>query len=97
MKYLKFRRNETELDWNYPFDFCGSIYLLDSIKDVIKAIDQTSKILKPNSFEYIGNLAIKTKMLAKEQQYCMCLNLPVMTVITVNKVQDLYATPVYQF
>lgn len=95
LKYLKFRRNETELDWNYPFDFCGSIYFLESIQQVLDGIDQQAKILKPNSFEYIGNLAIKTKMLAKEQQFCMCLNYPVMTVITVNKVQDLYATPVY--
>ena len=29
--YLKYRRSETELDWNYPFDFCGSIYRLDSV------------------------------------------------------------------
>ncbi len=26
LKFLKYRRSETELDWNYPFDFCGSIY-----------------------------------------------------------------------
>lgn len=26
--YFYFRRSETELDWNYPFDFCGSIYRL---------------------------------------------------------------------
>ena len=28
LNMLKFRRSETELDWNYPFDFCGSIYRL---------------------------------------------------------------------
>ena len=26
LDFLKFKRSETELDWNYPFDFCGSIY-----------------------------------------------------------------------
>ena len=26
LKFLKYRRSETELDWNYPFDFCGSVY-----------------------------------------------------------------------
>jgi hypothetical protein len=29
LKFLKYRRSETELDWNYPFDFCGSIYRAD--------------------------------------------------------------------
>lgn len=31
VKYLKYRRSETEMDWNYPFDFCGSIYRYSSI------------------------------------------------------------------
>lgn len=97
MKYLKYRRNETEMDWNYPFDFCGTIYRLDSVIQVIEVIEDKNKILKPNTFEYAGNVAIRNKMLAKDQQYCMCMNLPVMTVITVNKVQDIYQTPVYEF
>ena len=62
----------------------------------MKGIDDQSKILKPNSFEYSGNLAIKKKLLTRDQPYSLCLNLPVMTVITVNKVQDLYNTPVYK-
>ena len=35
-------------------------------------------------------------MLARNQPYSLCLNWPVMTVITVNKVQDIYNTPVYR-
>ena len=23
---LKYKREQTHLDWNYPFDFCGSLY-----------------------------------------------------------------------
>ncbi len=97
MKYIKFRRNETELDWNYPFDFCGSIYRLETIEEVINKVEDKSKLLKPNTFEYAGNLAIKKHMIAKDKQYCMCMNMPVMTVVTVNKVQDIYQTPVYEF
>jgi hypothetical protein len=37
--FLKFRRSETELDWNYPFDFCGSIYRLSSVEEVMAKID----------------------------------------------------------
>ena len=35
-------------------------------------------------------------MLARNQPYSICLDRPVMTVITVNKVQDIYNTPVYR-
>jgi hypothetical protein len=26
-----FKRDETNFDWNYPFDFCGSIYRLEFV------------------------------------------------------------------
>jgi len=38
LTFLKFRRSESELDWNYPFDFCGSIYRLSSVREVIAKI-----------------------------------------------------------
>lgn len=34
-------------------------------------------------------------MLAKDYPYCLCLNAAAMTVITINKVQSTYNTPVY--
>jgi len=37
--FLKFRRSETELDWNYPLDFCGSIYRLVSVEEVLSKIE----------------------------------------------------------
>lgn len=92
---MKYRRSETELDWNYPFDFCGSIYRLLSVEEVLSKIEPQSQILKPNTFEYAGNKAIKFNMLAKNMPYSICLNWPVLTVITVNKVQDVYNTPIY--
>ena len=38
-KFLKYDRNETELDWNYPFDFCGSIYELEIVVKVMESIE----------------------------------------------------------
>lgn len=38
LSFLKYRRSESELDWNYPFDFCGSIYRLASVREVIAKI-----------------------------------------------------------
>lgn len=83
---LVYDRTETELDWNYPFDFCGSIYLLDRVIQVVANIEEKEKIKKPNTFEFVGNKAIKLKNLASKHKFCICLNSPTMTVITVNKV-----------
>ena len=38
LQFLKFRRSETEFDWNYPFDFCGAIYRIASVTEVIDKI-----------------------------------------------------------
>jgi hypothetical protein len=38
LKFLKYRRSETELDWNYPFDFCGSIYRTELVDKVVAKI-----------------------------------------------------------
>ncbi len=62
--YLTYDRSESELDWNYPFDFCGSIYLLERVQEVIANIEEKEKIKKPNTFEFIGNKAIKVKGIA---------------------------------
>lgn len=86
LEHLRYRRSETQLDWNYPFDFCGSIYRRDHILEVLKGIEEPDKILKPNTFEFIGNSTIKKKLLTRHHPYSLCLNQPVMTVITVNKV-----------
>lgn len=51
--------------------------------------------MKPNTFESQGNQAIKMNMLAKDYPYCLCLNAAAITVITINKVQNIYNTPVY--
>lgn len=93
---LLFDRTESSLDWNYPFDFCGSIYPLETVVQITEAIADQQKIRRPNTYEYAGNLAIQKTGLVK-QKLCFCVNLPVMTVVTVNKVQDIYATPVYEF
>jgi len=69
---------------------------LSEVREVIRLIQPQSKLAKPNFFEYEGNKAIKFNMLARNQPYSLCLNWPVMTVITVNKVQQVYKTPVYR-
>jgi len=86
LEFLKFKREQGQLDWNYPFDFCGSFYRLEQVLTVIKEIEDKQKILKPNTFEYFGNVAIQKGNLAKDMDHCICLNEPVMSVVTINKV-----------
>lgn len=66
------------------------------MRDVVDKIVPPTKIARPNTFEFEGNKVVKYNMLARNQPYSLCLNWPVMTVITVNKVQDIYNTPVYR-
>ena len=66
------------------------------MREVVDKITPPNKIARPNTFEFEGNKAIKFNMLARNQPYSLCLNQPVLTVITVNKVQDIYNTPVYR-
>ena len=33
-EYLKYKREDTQMDWNYPFDFCGSIYRSEHIVEI---------------------------------------------------------------
>jgi hypothetical protein len=54
LKFLKYRRSETELDWNYPFDFCGSIYRKEQL-DIVLSKLEPAQMLKPNTFESAGN------------------------------------------
>ena len=86
------------MDWNYPFDFCGSIYRAEHVKQIFQLMKEKypQKITRPNHFEFFGNKVVKEFDVAKDFPCCLCLNLPCMTVVTVNKVQDIYNTPVYK-
>jgi hypothetical protein len=53
--YLKYKRADTDLDWNYPFDFCGSFYELSHVLRVIDALPDKQMMNKPNTFEFQGN------------------------------------------
>ena len=66
------------------------------MREVVQKISPANRIARPNTFEFEGNKEIKFNMLARNQPYSLCLNWPVSTVITVNKVQDVYNTPVYR-
>ena len=94
---LKYKREETQMDWNYPFDFCGSIYRSHHVQKILThMLDQyPEKICRPNHFEFFGNKIINEFKIIDDFPCCLCLNFPCLTVVTVNKVQDIYNTPIY--
>ena len=66
----KYRRCDTHLDWDYPFDFCGSLYRWEHVKWVFENVQPREKVLRPNHFEYYGNLALKDSQLLKDYPLC---------------------------
>ena len=90
-------RVETNYDWNYPFDFCGSFYRHSHVLQIYNLVvaNYPAKVLRPNHFEFYGNVVIKSTGLLEKFPECVCLSRPVMTVVTVNKVQEIYDTPVF--
>ena len=54
--YLTFSLNESDKDWNYPFDLCGGMYRLLDAKNIIASMDGDREMIKnPNVFELKGN------------------------------------------
>jgi len=86
------------MDWNYPFDFCGSIYRSSHVQSILSHMVDCypDKICRPNHFEFFGNKIVVEFKIADEFPCCLSLNFPCLTVVTVNKVQEIYSTPVYQ-
>ena len=87
-EYLKYKREDTQMDWNYPFDFCGSIYRSEHIVEIynLMKVHYPEKIARPNHFEFFGNKIVRDHKIAENYPCCLILNRPCLTVVTINKV-----------
>ena len=104
-----FDRSEGTADWNYPFDLCCSIYRRTHIAAIMERIE--AKFGKkgyshPNLLEVNGNKVLKKgKKSATDENHkinfvkmyplCACPTLPIMSVLTVNRVQDVFENAIY--
>eukprot|EP01133_Synstelium_polycarpum_P004318 gene4318-5042_t len=97
--YYKWTRSEAKRDWNYPFDLCSTVYRTSTVQTIVNAIVKYfgAKVGTghPNRFETHGNRVIIQKQY-DNMPACLCESEPVMSMITINRVQDIYINPVYQ-
>jgi hypothetical protein len=89
--FIKFNFMDSELDWNYPFDFCGSFYILSTLESIIHSIEFNH----PNNLEFNGNKYISTNSEMKKKLSIGLLHDPLLVVLTINRVQDVYTNRVY--
>eukprot|EP01041_Mallomonas_annulata_P008675 gene8675-17908_t len=96
--YLQFNYNESTHDWNYPFCLCGSIYRTSDIERLLKITvknELKSNLRNPNILEYSCNKTFQSSKLSQIYTKACCHTYPVLTVVTVNRVQDTYDVPIY--
>jgi hypothetical protein len=96
---LTFNRTEATEDWNYPFELCATIMHKSLVSDVLLGIVKYNGIdgmSHPNKLEVTGS-RLFTKQLIQQSSLttCICLKYPVLSVITVNRVQDVCENRIY--
>ena len=97
---LIFEREKGEYDWNYPWELSASFYRLDSVEEAVKSIRAefgSCSVDHPNHLEGYGVRLLKQQKLASanDRLYCACPADPVVAVVTINRVQNLFENPVY--
>jgi len=96
---LKFNRFEGTQDWNYPFELCATILRKDDVVSILEMIEQLygrEGISHPNKLEVCGSrLFLQKKHPMHTLKYCSCLSNPILSVITINRVQDICPNPIF--
>eukprot|EP01125_Pyxidicula_operculata_P016934 TRINITY_DN5881_c0_g1_i1.p1 TRINITY_DN5881_c0_g1~~TRINITY_DN5881_c0_g1_i1.p1 ORF type:complete len:668 (+),score=117.69 TRINITY_DN5881_c0_g1_i1:2-2005(+) len=98
-KTIRFDRNEGSQDWNYPFELCATLFRKDDVDSIMQTIEKhfgIEGLSHPNKLEVCGS-RIFTRSLdpIHKHKFCLCLDKPVLSVITVNRVQDVCCNPIF--
>lgn len=97
---LKFDRTQGTHDWNYPFELCATIFRKDDVISYLNTINSKYGITglsHPNKLEVCGSRLFTRKDHADEKKvFCTCLDSVVLSVITINRVQDVCNAPIYE-
>jgi hypothetical protein len=97
---LQFNRLEATEDWNYPFELCATMMHKSVTADILLAILNTNGLdgmSHPNKLEVSGSRLFGVKSLISHAKLtsCLCVKRPVLSVITVNRVQDVCENRIY--
>eukprot|EP00953_Heterococcus_sp_UTEX-ZZ885_P037756 19382-Heterococcus_DN1.PRE.4 len=95
-------------DWDYAWDLTGGLYRQADVAELLTSIsalhandataaDRKHAALNPNLLELYGNQVLRAQWAAAaaQQRTMLCAGAPVLSAITVNRVQTTFATPVY--
>jgi Glycosyl transferase family 2 len=96
-------------DWDYAWDLTGGLYRQADVAELLTSIsalhanDATATgnkrtALNPNLLELYGNQVLRAQWAAAaavQQRTMLCAGAPVLSAITINRVQTTFATPVY--
>jgi len=101
--FLIFDRSEGTMDWNYPWDLAGSVYRTSDVNIMFRMLNSmygSSACNHPNRLEAAGDKICKqvtTQFMLglNKKSQCACMCEAVMSVITVNCVQDVFTNPTY--
>lgn len=86
-------------DWAYLWDLCGTIYAKTDVLTMVDGIQKKfgeNGVSSPNKFEVHGNKLINLIYPGPSMKmFAACPKKSIMSVITVNKVQQEYKVPIY--
>lgn len=96
---LRFDRSTATEDWNYPFELCATLMHKSMVSDVLLSILQTNGLdgmSHPNKLEVTGSRLFSQNLTPHAKlTSCLCLQKPVLSVITINRVQDVCENRIY--
>jgi hypothetical protein len=86
-------------EWRYPFDLSGAIYRQRDIASIVHTAATllgVESLTHPNRFENAGNQVLRRQLLAELDSgvRLMCPVEPCMSIVTVNRVQQVCANPI---
>lgn len=99
---LEFDRTTATEDWNYPFELCATLMRKSVVSDILLEIVKHNGIdglSHPNKLEVTGSRLFSKAPANFEYSKlskCLCVRNPVLSVITINRVQDVCENRIYE-
>ena len=91
---------DTNGEWHYPFDLCGSLYRRLDVLTILETACGRADLGKdsfrnPNLLEKTGNQIFWESDMCRKFKCCLCASRRHLSVLTVNKVQTVFDVPIY--
>lgn len=89
---------DARAEWCYPFDLSGALYRASDVAAIVRgaALLGDEALTHPNRFENAGNEVLRRQLLSDVDARSLALACPAepcMSIVTINRVQDVCANP----